>query len=176
MIRFGLCDREACDLTDVLKTLVHLFQTNAPETLMALFGALTSFLLFYLVWATLRQLFGMQTHNASWETTQEQATATLVEALVNALVTEAAHLRTTLDNILEESLRRSEQHTQLLSMLSNQAEETPGKTLALFRPEFDHLRHELRQAEARIIAKIAQQSGQEPGERKLSHPDIEQVS
>jgi hypothetical protein len=80
---------------------------SRPETLMALFGAATSLLLFYLVGAVLRYLFGWQTRQAGWEAHQDQATTALVEALVAALVTEAGHLRTTLDSILEEALRRA---------------------------------------------------------------------
>jgi hypothetical protein len=131
---------------EIWRTLSQLFQEHAPETLMALFGAGTSILLFYLVWTVLRHWLGWQTRREGWEAHQERATAALVEALVGALVTEAGHLRTTLDSILEEALRRSEQHTQLLAALSVQAEEAPEKMLALLRPEFDHLRHELRQA------------------------------
>ena len=77
----------------------------------------------------------------------------------------AGHLRTTLDSILEEALRRSEQHSRLLAGLAVQAEETPGKTVALLRPEFDHLRRELRQAEARLSAKMILPAGEvEAGE------------
>jgi hypothetical protein len=142
---------------EVLKELDGLFRAHAPETLMALFGASTSLLLFYLVGVVLRHLFGLQTRRADLEAGQDQATAALVEALVSAVVSEAGHLRTTLDGILDEALRRSEQHTQLLVTLAAQADETPGKTLALLRPEFDHLRRELRQAESRIVAKLAEE-------------------
>jgi hypothetical protein len=140
---------------ELLRLLNQLFHEHGPESLMALFGAATSLLLFYLVGAVLRHWFGWQTRQASREAHQDQATTALVEALVGALVTEAGHLRTTLDGILDEALHRSELHSRLLAGLSAQAEETPGKTLALLRPEFDHLRHELRQAETRIIAKMA---------------------
>lgn len=142
---------------EVLKELDGLFRAHAPETLMALFGAATSLLLFYLVGAVLRHLFGLQTRRANWEVYQDQATAALVEALVSALVSEAGHLRTTLDSILDEALRRSEQHTQLLVTLAAQADETPGKTLALLRPELDHLRRELHQAESRIVTRLSDQ-------------------
>jgi hypothetical protein len=138
----------------ILQLLNDLFRDHAPETLMAFFGAATSLLLFYLIGVVLRYLFGWQIRYANWDAHQDQATTALVEALVSALVTEAGHLRATLDSILEESLRRSEQHSRLLTDLAAQAEETPGKTLALLRPEFDHLRRELRQAEARLSAKI----------------------
>ena len=144
---------------ELLRELDQLFRTHAPETLMALFGAATSLLLFYLVGTLLRHLFGWQTRQASREAHQDQATTALVEALVGALVTEAGHLRTTLDSILDESLRRSEQHDRLLTALAAQAEETPGKTAALLRPEFDHLRRELRQAEARLSAKMTLPAG-----------------
>jgi hypothetical protein len=130
-------------LTEILELLERLFRDHGPETLMAFFGAGTSLLLFYLVGVVLRYLFGWQTRQANWEAHQDQATTALVEALVSALVTEAGHLRATLDSILEESLRRSEQHSRSLFDLAAQAEETPGKTLALLRPEFDHLRYEL---------------------------------
>ncbi len=150
---------------EVLRLLDQLFQEHRPETLMAFFGAATSLLLFYLVGAVLRYLFGWQTRQASWEAHQDQATTALVEALVEALVTEAGHLRTTLDSILEEALHRSEQHSRLLADLAAQAEETPGKTAALLRPEFDHLRRELRQAEARLSAKMVLPAGEvEAGE------------
>jgi hypothetical protein len=144
---------------ELLRELDQLFRTHEPETLMALFGAATSLLLFYLIGALLRYLSGWQTRQASRDTSQDQATAALVEALVGALVTEAGHLRATLDSILEESLHRSEQHVRLLANLAAQAEETPGKTAALLRPEFDHLRRELRQAEARLSAKMALPAG-----------------
>ena len=144
---------------ELLRELDQLFRTHAPETLMALFGAATSLLLFYLIGALLRHLFGWQTRQTNRDTSQDQATAALLEALVGALVTEAGHLRSTLDSILEESLRRSEQHSRLLADLATQAEETPGKTVALLRPEFDHLRRELRQAEARLSAKMTIPAG-----------------
>jgi flagellar biosynthesis/type III secretory pathway M-ring protein FliF/YscJ len=144
---------------ELLRELDQLFRAHEPETLMALFGAATSLLLFYLIGALLRYLFGWQTRQASRDTSQDQATAALLEALVEALVTEAGHLRTTLDSILEESLRRSEQHSRLLANLAAQAEETPGKTAALLRPEFDHLRRELRQAEARLSSKMTLPAG-----------------
>jgi hypothetical protein len=158
---------------DILRALDQLFREHAPETLMALFGAATSIGLFYLVWTVVRHLLGWQTRRADWEASQEQATSALVEALVGALVTEAGHLRATLDGILEEALRRSEQNAQLLSALSIQAEETPGKMLDLLRPEFDHLRRELRQAEARIVAKMALRSGEAGGEQTTGDPERE---
>lgn len=148
---------------EVLRALDRLFREHAPETLMALFGAMTSLLLFYLAWAILRQLFGLQNRSAHWEASQDQAHTALVEALVGALVTEAGHLRATLDGILDESLRRGEQNAQLLVALAVQAEEAPEKTLALLRPEFDHLRRELRQAEARIITKMRERLEAENG-------------
>jgi len=156
---------------EVIRALNQLFQEHAPETLMAFFGAATSIGLFYLIWTVLRHLLGLQTRSADWEVTQEQATSALVEALVGALVTEAGHLRATLDGILEEALRRSEQNAQLLAALSTQAEEAPNKMLDLLRPEFDHLRRELRQAEARIIAKMALRSGEVAGAEAGEDPE-----
>jgi hypothetical protein len=156
---------------ELIRTLEQLFRDQAPETLMAFFGALTSMGLFYLIWVLLRQLFGLQRRNADWEATQERATTAVVEALVGALVTEAGHLRATLDGILEESSRRSEQNAQILSALSTQAEEAPVRTLELLRPEFDHLRRALRQTEARIIAKIALQAGEPGGSEAETDPE-----
>lgn len=152
---------------EMIHTLEQLFREHAPETLMAFFGAFTSMGLFYLIWAVLRQLFGLQRRNVDWEAAQDQTTA----ALVGALVSEAGHLRAALDGILQESLRRNEQNAQLLSTLSVQAEETPGRTLELLRPEFDHLRRALRQTEARIIAKIALQAGEPGGAEVEADPE-----
>jgi hypothetical protein len=85
----------------VWRTLDQLFRDHAPETLMALFGAGTSILLFYLIGVLLRHWFGWQRRAADHDVAQDQASAALVEALVEALVTEAGHLRATLDSILE---------------------------------------------------------------------------
>lgn len=151
---------------ELIRALENLFEHHAPETLMAFFGVGTSLLLFYLVWAVLRQLFGLQNRSVYLDADQEQATTALVEALVSALVTEAGHLRDTLDSLLEEALRRSEQNANLLSGLLAQTEETPGKVLALLKPEFDHLHQEMRQAETRIGAKLGV-LGQAVAEKEL---------
>jgi hypothetical protein len=139
---------------EVLRVLHRLFEAHAPETLMALFGAATSMVLFYLVWALLRHLFGLQDRSEALEAGQDQATTALVESLVNALVIEAGHLRNTLDGILEESLRRSERNAQLLARLLSQSEETPGKVLELLKPEIDSLHQRLHQTEERIVAQV----------------------
>jgi hypothetical protein len=139
---------------ELIRALENLFEHHAPETLMALFGAGTSLLLFYLIWSVLRQLFGLQNRSVDWDFDQDQATAALVEALVGALVTESGHLRVTLDGILQESLQRSERNTQSLALLLTQAEATPGQILELLQPEFAQLQQELRRAEASIVAQI----------------------
>jgi hypothetical protein len=151
---------------DVIQGLESLFERHAPETLLALFGAGTSLLLFYLIGVILRQWFGLQRRSADVDATQEQATAALVAALVGALVTEAAHLRQALDGILEEALRRSEQQTQSLTEIQAQTEETPDKVLELLRPEFAHLHQAINRAEARIVAQIGRRanSATEPAE------------
>ncbi len=154
---------------EVWRTLDQLFRDHAPETLMALFGAGTSLLLFYLIGAMLRHWFGWQSREVDRDVAQEQASAALVEALVAALVTEAGHLRATLDSILEEALHRSEQNAQMLTNLAVQAEETPEKTANLIRPELEHLRRELRQAEKRLLAHRAGQ----PGEAEAVRADVE---
>lgn len=161
---------------DVIRGIDQLFRDHAPETLMALFGALTSVGLFYLVWTVLRHLVGIQTRRLDDEVVQDKTTATLVEALVNALVTEASHLRATLDNILEEALRRSEENAQALSTLCAQAEEGPDRVLDLLRPEFDQLRRALHQAETRIITKITQQASEPEGAEVQDDPELGQES
>jgi dsRNA-specific ribonuclease len=152
---------------DVIRGLEGLFERHAPETLLALFGAGTSLLLFYLIGVILRQWFGLQRRSADVDASQEQATAALVEALVGALVTEAGHLRQALDGILEEALRRSEQQTQSHTVIQAQTEGTPDKVLELLRPEFAHLHQAINRAEARIVAQIGQRanSAAEPAER-----------
>jgi hypothetical protein len=138
----------------MLETLERLFTEHAPETLMAFFGAATSMILLYLVLVMLRHLFGLETRSAAQDAEQGQATAVLVEALVGALVSEAGHLRHTLDGLLKESLRRSEQNTEILASVLASTDRTPQDVLALLTPEFDRLRQQVRQAEARIVAKV----------------------
>ncbi len=139
---------------EVLRGLEQLFRDHAPETLMALFGAATSLLLFTLMWIVLRHLFGLQARSADQESDQEQTTAVLLEALVSALVTEAGHLRTAMDGLLRESLARSEQTADALSDLVSTTEGTPREVLALLRPEFEHLHYEMHQVEGRIVDKV----------------------
>jgi hypothetical protein len=71
---------------------------------------------------------------------------------VMALVTEAGHLRQAMDGILREMLRRDEQNAELLAGLLVTSQQLPSKVVELLRPEFDRLR----QAEARIVAKLAE--------------------
>ncbi len=136
---------------EVLHILQRLFEDHAPETLMAFFGAATSLVLFSLVWALLRHLFGLQDRSGALDADQDQATSALVDALVNALVVEAGHLRHTLDNILKESLRRNEHNAQLLTQLLRQNEDTPNRVLELLKPEFDSLHQQLHQAGDRLV-------------------------
>lgn len=133
---------------DVLHALEALFEQHAPETLMALFGAATSLLLFYLTGVALNHLFGLQRRSADLEAGQDQVMAALVEALVS----EAGHLRETLDSLLDESLQRSERNAQLLTALLVQAEKTPIQVVDLLRPEFVQLLQEVHLAEARLTA------------------------
>jgi hypothetical protein len=141
---------------ELLRALENLFEAHAPETLMAFFGAGTSILLFYLIWAVLRHFFGLQTRSANQDADQDQATTALLNSLVEALVTEAGHLRGTLDNLLEESLHNGQKTAQDLATLLTRTEETPEEVLRLLKPEFDHLHQEMRQAEARLIAKVTE--------------------
>jgi hypothetical protein len=142
---------------DVIQTIEQLFATHAPETLMALFGAVTSIGLFYLVWTVLRGVFSLWTQDAS----EEQATAALVDSLVSALVSEAGHLRQTLDGILGESLRSSEQNARALAVLLARAEKIPEGVLQLLKPEFDQLHQEIAQTEARLLSKVAEKRVEE---------------
>lgn len=154
---------------ELLEGLAKLFSEHAPETLMALFGAGSSILLFYLVWTLLRHLFGLQTKTTDQEVEQDQATANLLEALVAALVTEAGHLRTTLDGILGEALKRDEQTSYALADLISKTEETPHEVLGLLRPEFEYLHSEMHQVERRIISKViemAERPEEDPGARR----------
>jgi hypothetical protein len=130
--------------------LEELFEQHAPETLMAFFGAATSLLLFYLIGSLLNHLFGWQRRSADLEAGQEK----MMAALVRALVTEAGHLRETLDTLLDESLQRSERNTQLLAALLAQTEKTPGQVLDLLKPEFAQMHHALRRSEARFAAHL----------------------
>lgn len=141
---------------ELLRALEKLFEEHAPETLMAFFGAGTSILLFYLIWAVLRHFFGLQTRTVNQEADQDQATTALVSSLVEALVTEAGHLRRTLDRLLQESLHNGQKTAQDLATLLAKTEETPEEVLRLLKPEFDHLHQEMRQAEARLIAKVTE--------------------
>lgn len=139
---------------DYLRILEQLFAAHAPETLMAFFGAATSIALFYLVWWMLRHLLGLQWFSADQEADQEQANSSLVASLVTALIEEAGHLRISIDGSLRETLQRSERNTEALSALVNKAEETPLEIVRMLQPEFEYLHHEIREAEASIVAKI----------------------
>lgn len=143
-------------IIELLQTLVRLFTEHAPETLMALFGAATSLLLFYLVWTVLRYLFGSLTRSADQEADQDQATSALMTSLVGALLSELEHLRLTLDGILQESVRRGEQNTEVLMGLLSRAEKTPGEMLQMLKPEFEQLHEAICQAEDRIVTKVAE--------------------
>jgi len=140
---------------DVIQTLGKLFEQHAPETLMALFGAATSIGLFYLIRSILDHFFGLQARSVSQEASQDQRTDVLLESLVKALVTEAGHLRHTLDSLLQESLLYGQKNTQDLAALLSQSEETPGEVFRMLKPEFEHLHREIRQAEAHISTKVA---------------------
>ena len=155
---------------ELLRALEKLFEEHAPETLMAFFGAGTSILLFYLIWAVLRHFFGLQTRSASQDADQDQATTTLLKSLVEALVTEAGHLRSTLDNLLQESLHNGQKNAQDLATLLTKTEETPEEVLRLLKPEFDHLHQEMRQTEARLIAKVTEMTGYPVLEGEESDP------
>lgn len=142
-------------MIDVLETLGQLFADHAPETLMALFGAATSILLFYLVWYLLRHLLGQTTQSASQDADQEQATAALVETLVGELLVEAEHLRRNLQDLLQ----RGEENAETLSTLMVHTERAPEQLVELLHPEFAHLQQEIRLAEGRIVARIAEAMG-----------------
>jgi hypothetical protein len=156
---------------DVIRALGELFEKHAPETLMALFGAATSLLLFYLIGAVLNHLFGLQRRSADLEAGQDQVMA----ALVGALVTEAGHLRETLDSLLDESLQRSERNAQMLAGLLVQTEKTPAQVLELLKPEFAHLQREVHQAEARIAARLgapAEEAGETFTDAHALRPEV----
>ena len=147
---------------NILQMVGKLFEDHAPETLMAFFGASTSIVLFFLIWSMLRHMFGLQRHAAAMDEDQEQTIATLIDALVSALVTEAQHLRETVDGALREAVQIEQQHTRALADLTSRAEAMPGEVKSLLRPEFEYLQHELRQVEIRIIEKLSDMSAPEP--------------
>lgn len=139
---------------EAIRLIERMFQEHAPETLMAMFGAVASLLLFTLIWKILRHMFGLQLADVDQETDREQAIATLLTSLVQALVTEAVHLRETVDSVLRETLQVGQQNADALSELSTKSEDIPPEVLALLQPEFEYLHHEMRQAEGRIIDKL----------------------
>lgn len=141
-------------MIELLRMLMQLFDTHAPETLMAFFGAGMSILLFYLVWSMLRHWFGLQTLAAGQDAEHDQGTTALLEALVNALVTEAAHLRVTIDNVLRESIQRGDANAGLLKELSAKTAAVPSEVVSLLQPGFEYLHQEMRQAETRIMSKV----------------------
>jgi len=73
---------------EILRALGKLFQEHTPETLMAIFGAGTSILLLYLINDVLQDVFGILTRSAAQEADQDQATAALMQSLVQALIVE----------------------------------------------------------------------------------------
>lgn len=157
---------------ELIRAIEALFDQHAPETLMAMFGAGTSLLLFYLVWSVLQHLFGVQNRSAHQEADQEQATTALVESLVAALVTEAGHLRQSMDGILRELLRAGADNTIALSTLLDRTEQGPDAVVHLLKPEFDDLHQAMHQTEARIVAKmleIAEPNSTTPEERDSAH-------
>lgn len=151
-------------MIELFHMLMQLFDTHAPETLMAFFGAGMSILLFYLVWSMLRHWFGLQTFAAGQDAEQEQGITALMEALVNALVTEAAHLRVTIDNVLRESIQRGDANAELLKELSAKTAAVPSEVVSLLQPEFEYLHHEMRQAETRIMSKVMDVTYADDGE------------
>lgn len=150
---------------DVLRTVERLFEQHAPETLMALFGAVTSILLFFLIGSLLRYGFGWLMRTSTQEADQDQATSALMELLVGALVSEAGHLRQTLDGILQELLRCGEQNARVLTMLLNNTEKIPSEVLQLLKPELEQLHQELAQTEARLVLKMAGSVDERVGEK-----------
>jgi len=151
---------------DVLKTVSDLFERHSAETLMALFGAVTSVSLLYLVWVLVRYFFGLLAHTTTQEADQEKATSLLMEALVEALVSEAGHLRQTLNGILDESLRCSEQNARVLAVLLARTEHIPSEILRLLKPEFERLHQELQQAENRMVSQL----------REDAHPSLHEAN
>jgi hypothetical protein len=141
-------------MVELLRAIERLFAKHAPETLMAFFGAGTSILLFYLVWAVLQHMFGLQRCAAAQEDEQDDTLAALIEALVTALVTEAGHLRQTVDGVLREAIRYGQHNADLLEGLTSRAEEAPHEVMELLKPEFEYLYHEMSQVEQRIVDKV----------------------
>lgn len=157
---------------EMLRAIERLFENHAPETLMAIFGVGTSLLLFYLVWAVLQQLFGVQRQSAEQVAEHEQVTTVLVESLVAALVKEAGHLRQTMDGILHELLRAGTENAAALTDLQTQSDHAPQAVAQLLKPEFDLLHQTMHDAETRIIAKVLETAGPtdeqvEPASREL---------
>lgn len=157
---------------ELWQTISDLFERHAPETLMALFGAGTSLLMFYLVWTLLKHLFGLQTRSVAQEVNQDQVTAALLTSLIEALLTEAGHLRQALDGILQETLQRGQRNAELLTALMAQTERTPTEVLALLKPELQHLHQAVYETDQRIVTRVASVAGlqyAEPGDESLSH-------
>jgi len=161
---------------DVLKTVSDLFERHSAETLMALFGAVTSVSLLYLVWVLVRYFFGLLAHTTTQEADQEKATSLLMEALVEALVSEAGHLRQTLNGILDESLRCSEQNARVLAVLLTRTEHIPSEILQLLKPEFERLHGDLLQTEARIVSKMTEGSSPFLTEETSPESQVKQAS
>jgi hypothetical protein len=145
---------------DILKTLEQLFAQYAPETLLAFFGAATSMLLFSLTWFLSRYFFKLLMKASNQEAQQDQALSVLLESVVAALVSEAGHLRQTLDGILQESLRCSEQNAQMLTLLLVKSENIPADVLQVLKPEFEHLHQEMLLVEERLMTKITETAKQ----------------
>lgn len=139
---------------EIINGLSNLFKEHTPETLLALFGAATSLLMFSLVWYMLRHDYEMEERTSDQETGQDQTTTALVESLVRAVLSEAEHLRQVLSGILQEALDQTEQNTNTLDGLMTKTDKTPAEVLQLLKPEFEHLHQEICQTESRIIAKI----------------------
>jgi hypothetical protein len=78
-----------------------------------------------------------------------------MESLVGALVSEASHLRQTLDGILQETLRCGEQNARVLTLILTTTEKIPGEVLQLLKPELEQLHQELAQTEARLISRMS---------------------
>jgi hypothetical protein len=141
---------------EVLEALSKLFTEHAPETLMALFGAATSILLFYFIWYLLRQLLNQVNETATQDAGQDQTTAALVETLIGELLTEAEHLRNNLQEVLQASLKQGEENNQTLSALMVKTDGVPTQLVELLKPEFAHLQQEMRLTEERIVTKITE--------------------
>jgi dsRNA-specific ribonuclease len=141
---------------DILETMERLFDQHPPETLLAFFGATTSMLLFSLVWFLSRYFFRLLMRESTQDAQQDQAMSVLLESVIGALVSEAGHLRQTLDGILQESLRCGEQNAQVLALLLVKSERLPADVLQVLKPEFEHLHQEMLQVEARLTAKYTE--------------------